>query len=686
MGSNYYNFKKVQTVPSAMDCIDIVLSKIQRKTATVVHPNYQISRIRQFYMKKVKFGQDCFDEKLEQILTDFPKLDEIHPFYADLMNVLYDKDHYKLALGQINTAKHLIDNVARDYARLLKFGDSLYRCKQLKKAALGRMATIMKRQKDSLAYLEQVRQHLARLPSIDPNTRTLLICGYPNVGKSSFMNKLTRAEVEVQPYAFTTKSLFVGHMDYKNLRWQVIDTPGILDHPLEQRNTIEMQSITALAHLRTAVLFFIDLSEQCGYSIASQCSLFESIRPLFANKPTLLVVNKIDAMRYEQLSPDDKQRVDAILALNPNGDSSGQITLLQMSTYTDEGVMDVKKVACDKLLAARVEMKMRGSKINDIIQKLHLAQPSARDDIERPAFIPEGAGVKISITSTDPNRRKLERELEAENGGAGVYNVDLRKLYQLKNPEWRYDYIPEIMDGKNIADFVDPDIEARLEALEREEERLVAEGFYDVEDETFGEDMDLDDEAVEVLEQAAKEVEEKQKMIQVESRLKKGKNRSVLTLKDVARKKTFGDMAAHLKERGISVDANAIRARSLTRKRERSQSRGRSTTTRDASTARDPSASSSKWLAAAGGAGGSSSSLARSQSVAAKRHRVASRDRSVAGVRDAGQKDVSQKLYHLAQRPRNSMAKAGDADRHIGTKMPKHLFSGKRGSGTASHR
>ena len=32
---------------------------------------------------------------------------------------------------------------------------------------------------------------------------------------------VTRAEVEVQPYAFTTKSLYVGHTDYKYLRWQV---------------------------------------------------------------------------------------------------------------------------------------------------------------------------------------------------------------------------------------------------------------------------------------------------------------------------------------------------------------------------------------------------------------------------------------------------------------------------------
>jgi nucleolar GTP-binding protein len=83
------------------------------------------------------------------------------------------------------------------------------------------MCTLMKGQDDSLKYLEQVRQHMSRLPSIDPTTRSLLLCGYPNVGKSSLMNKLTRADVEVQPYAFTTKSLYVGHMDYKYLRWQV---------------------------------------------------------------------------------------------------------------------------------------------------------------------------------------------------------------------------------------------------------------------------------------------------------------------------------------------------------------------------------------------------------------------------------------------------------------------------------
>ena len=112
-------------------------------------------------MRKVKFTQDSFDEKLGSILSEFPMLDvcfplillrlsndlrlgciqDLHPFLSSLMNVLYDKNHYKLALGQLRTARHLIDQVAKDYVRLLKFGDSLYRCKQLKKAALGRYAT-----------------------------------------------------------------------------------------------------------------------------------------------------------------------------------------------------------------------------------------------------------------------------------------------------------------------------------------------------------------------------------------------------------------------------------------------------------------------------------------------------------------------------------------------------------------
>jgi len=392
----HYNFKNIVIVPTAKEFTDIILSKTQRKTPTVVHKQYKITRIRSFYMRKVKFTQQNFHDKLTQILTDFPKLEDIHPFFADLMNVLYDKDHYKLALGQLNTARHLIDNVAKDYCRLLKYGDSLYRCKLLKKAALGRMATIMKRQNQSLQYLEQVRQHISRLPSIDPNTRTLLICGFPNVGKSSFINKITRAEVDVQPYAFTTKSLFVGHTDYKYLRWQVIDTPGILDHPLEDRNTIEMQAITALAHLRACIIFIIDPSEQCNHSVEEQVALFNSIKPLFMNKPTIVVANKNDIVKLQEL-PEDKQQ--AIKSITDE--------IHEMSTLTGDGVIELRNSACDRLIDYRVEGKNKGNKTAKIMNRLEIVIPPPRDNKVRPAFIPGKVIEKKHQMDIDQKKKKI---------------------------------------------------------------------------------------------------------------------------------------------------------------------------------------------------------------------------------------------------------------------------------------
>ncbi|KAJ1662068.1 Nucleolar GTP-binding protein 1 [Coemansia sp. RSA 1646] len=640
--ASIYNFKRIAPVPDANDFLDIVLSKTQRKTPTVIHPGYKITRIRQFYMRKVRFTQDTFDEKLRSILEEFPVLDNVHPFYADLMNVLYDKDHYKLALGQINTAKHLIDAVGKDYVRLLKFGDSLYRCKQLKRAAIGRMATIMKRQKDSLSYLEQVRQHLGRLPTIDPNTRTLIVCGYPNVGKSSFMNKVTRADVDVQPYAFTTKSLFVGHMDYKYLRWQVIDTPGILDHPLEDRNTIEMQSITALAHLRAAVMFFIDLSGQCGYSIQEQVSLFNSIKPLFANKPTLLVISKTDVCTLDDVSAEDRALIEAVK-------NEGGVDISQLSSYLDTGIIETRNLACDKLLQQRVEMKLKGQKVANVLNKLNVAQPGRRDTVERPAHIPDAVAKRRKYDPMDPDRRILERDLEAAGGGAGVYSIDLNKRYMLGSDDWKYDVIPEIMDGKNVADFVDPAIDKKLAELEREEERLEAEGMYDSPD-----DEEEDNEEEKRIRDLARRIREKKQLIAQDARIN-NVNRATLNSKQKAAASTSAEFAEHLRKLGLNSSDAESTAERIGRKRGRSESR-------------DPAML-----------------LARSSSLAARAVSVI-RDRSTLGFSDAQQRLSANKKRIIAQRRMARTGKAGEGDRSISTKMPKHLFSGKRGIGTASHR
>ena len=696
----------IAPVPTANDFLDIVLSKTQRKTPTVIHPGFKITRIRAFYMRKVMFTKDAFVEKLQGILNEFPVLDNMHPFTSSLMNVLYDKNHYKLALGQINTARHLIEQVAKDYVRLIKFGDSLYRCKQLKRAALGRMATVMRRNKDPLAYLEQVRQHISRLPAIDPNTRTLVICGYPNVGKSSFINKVTRADVDVQPYAFTTKSLFVGHMDYKYLRWQVIDTPGILDHPLEEMNTIEMQAITALAHLRSAVLYFMDLSEQCGYSIEAQVQLFNSIKPLFANKPTFLVINKIDVAKLDDLN--DRR---GALVHNIIDDSGGHVQVAEISTFTDEGIMELKQRACDTLLATRVDSKTRGPKMQSILNRLHVATPQKRDEVERVPHIPAAVreGKRKKFDNDDPNRRRTERDIQEEQGGAGVHNIDLKKNYLLDNEDWKYDTIPEIFEGKNVADFIDPDILNRLDDLEREEEKLEADGFYDEsEDDANSED--------EELRQVAEGIKERQEKAKQAAQTKKAVNRSVIPRK--LQHRSLSQLSENMRAAGIdpsSIEMRAellAKAKGLVGKREKretldgmdedldedvdaeetldNEADDSMSVDEDAVPARKKRATTlSHHFGLVRGKSATTATTNRAGgpiSARAGAARIPARNRQSEGLRSREQETKARSLHGMSIRERNMQARAGESDRRIQAAKPKWLFTGKRGLGSTRSR
>ena len=669
-------------VPTAKDFIDVVLSRTQRQTPTVVHRGYAITRIRQFYMRKVKFTQTSWNEKLSRILEDFPRVDDIHPFYSDLLNVLYDKDHYKLALGQLNTARNIIDKIAKDYVKLLKYGDSLYRCKQLKRAALGRMCTIMKKHAASLAYLEQVRQHMSRLPSIDPNTRTILVCGYPNVGKSSFMNKVTRADVEVQPYAFTTKSIYVGHTDYKYLRWQVLDTPGILDRPLEERNTIEMQSITAMAHLRAVVLYIVDASEQCGYTIKQQSDLFHSIKPLFANKPLVVAINKTDVRKLEDLKPEDAALIDAMrdaargpASLRMEGDDEDDLPT--MSTLNEEGVSLVKQVCCDKLLAARVEQKLASRRAGEVLNRLHVAQPKPRDAVARPAVIPHSVALNRLKKADGSLKIVTEKELQDLNGGAGVYSADLRKDYQLDDDSWKYDIMPEIFNGKNVADFIDPEIDERLAELEREEDELEA-AFAEEKAQTEMEaEPDMDDEEKALL----KEVRGRRKELVETHRRKKSAGNNAPTLPrtvsashaDPAKRATTKRMKESLEAMGVDPSRAIARARDRSVARE-GRLRKRSRSAAETDEAMDDDEEKVR----------KHSSKSRSVSVARRVDR-ADRSKSV-GLRDDDERMRAQKMADKAQRRMNKRAKIGEADRTIITKMPKHLFSGKRGIGKTDRR
>ena len=674
MNSIQYNFKSIPIIPKVNELIDTILSRTQSKTPTVTHPGYKITRIRKFYMRKVRFTQDTITEKLEAIIKNFPKLDDIHPFYADMINILYDKDHYKLALGTVNTAKNICEKIGSDYVKLLKYGDSLYRCKQLKVTALGRMMTTLKKLNSSFNYLEEVRKHLSRFPSIDPTERTLILAGFPNVGKSSFMNKITYADSEVQAYHFTTQSLFVGHTYYKNIKWQVIDTPGILDRNLEQRNIIEMQTITALAHLDACILYFVDVSENCGYSIKQQISLFDSIRPLFKNKPLVIIANKTDLKPYNDLEPSDKKLIENVA-------KEHQTFLIQMSNETGNGVFDVKSKACDILLKYR-EVTNHGAATKDItsLDKIYIAKPTQiRDNRKRLPNIPESfiEEKKNTIPEEIDNETFLKKdtintlekkiknnkikEIIEKNGGEGVFFFEQRDEFKLENPDWNYDIWPEIMDGKNVYDFVDKDILKKVEALENETENN-NNGLELDDDEMDDESSELSDDLIEAHEQVMKNqkiISEKHKLV------KKSKVPSRLA-GNTATDKFMEEVRPDLKEKAEKVKL-------LSHKLRREQKEKlRNSLKKDAGVDEEDEKVDEENM-----------DIDEDNEMPTKKKKVS--ENSSEKVKQEKNRIV-QRLQKKIQKKFDKNLQIDESDRHIDTKKPKFFNTGKRGLGKTDWR
>ncbi|KAH0571409.1 Nucleolar GTP-binding protein 1 [Spironucleus salmonicida] len=514
-----YDFKSIPPILASKELIDAILYKTMRKTPTIVRKQFNIARIRNFYMLKVKFTQNTIDNKLQDIVGNFPKLEQIHPFYRYWFNVLYDRDHFKIALGQLKNCKTLVDKVGSHYVKLLKHADSLFQCKQLKVAALGRMVSLVRKMDAYLQYLEQVRQHMARLPNIDPSMRSIVITGYPSAGKSSFLNTLTAANVDVQSWAFTTQSLLVGHADRSNIRFQIIDTPGLLDRNLEERNNIELQAITALAYLNSTVIFVLDVTQGQIFT-EKQVQLFDSLKPFFAGKNVVICLSKSDLWDAAQLSETEKQLIQSLtpfsfeetigLAAIPYISTSDfaealkigglqavqatqalqqensriqqlisipQIPMISCSSQSNSGCERVFNIAADLLLRQRERSGLQTYGQGQLaIPGLYVAYPKGKtsnssvpDSVQQ--LNTQGLNPR-PLSQADGFVTELDKEMQFGQSCKYIYNE--REKWDLARPEWINDPIPLIHNGKNILDFitVDEDIMKMVQDLEEEERQL----------------------------------------------------------------------------------------------------------------------------------------------------------------------------------------------------------------------
>lgn len=279
-------FERLPTVPLSQELIDRAFKRASK--AGMIPGNDE---------SMVRTAGNVLSDNLANLIRKFPSFETLPPLYRDLADILVGIDSMRISLSRLHWASKQVKDISREYVVLIKRGQDK---SAMRRSAYGRMSSVIKSIEKDLIFLNDARDKLRKLPSIDPEMPAILIAGYPNVGKSSFISLVTGAHPEIASYPFTTQGIYVGHFTRGDQKYQVIDTPGLLDRPLSDRNEMERQSVAILRHLHGVVLFIIDPSEHSGYLLKDQLSLVEDIKS-WIELPILVVANKADLVDYSEV-------------------------------------------------------------------------------------------------------------------------------------------------------------------------------------------------------------------------------------------------------------------------------------------------------------------------------------------------------------------------------------------------
>jgi nucleolar GTP-binding protein len=279
-------FEGLPTTPTADELLDQAFSRAARAGRAKSGVEAQQSMLLT--------AANVLSDNLEHVVTAWPDIESLDPFYRDLADAVGGVDALRKQLNEVGWAGRKAGEIRREYEG--RFADP-ETARKLRKQAFARMADVVEEVDDDLAAIAEARQELRALPEINPDEPTIVVAGYPNVGKSTFVNRVTRADNETDSYPFTTTQIHVGHLERERIRYQLVDTPGLLDRPAADRNAIESQAVSALTHAADAVLVFLDPTGECGYPLSVQWDLRADIAARF-DVPVLTVAtmrDKLDA-------------------------------------------------------------------------------------------------------------------------------------------------------------------------------------------------------------------------------------------------------------------------------------------------------------------------------------------------------------------------------------------------------
>ena len=298
-------FEKIPTVPTA----DEVLDRCFRRAAAKMKLKSNKDRANQDFVRAVSHS---IHDRLVHVIQSFPDFDTIPPFYRETVDILYGLPRLRKALGAVGWAARWSRLHGPDLVyETRRGGDPL----ASRKRAVARLASVVHQIDPELRFLNDVRNTIRKLPHVE-DVFTVVIAGYPNVGKSSFISIVSTADPEVASYPFTTKGVIVGHRIEGRKRMQFIDTPGILDRLPEHRNPVEKQAMAAVTHIADVILFILDPSGHCGFPLEEQLNLYREIESQ-VDVPVYIVANKSDIYTldgYPSMSTSGNSGIDEVLA------------------------------------------------------------------------------------------------------------------------------------------------------------------------------------------------------------------------------------------------------------------------------------------------------------------------------------------------------------------------------------
>ena len=297
------NFEKIPPVEQCSDILDTAFRKARVKGKQKKLAGNWLQIIRKKESLKLDIVKDTIDNSLQKILTSFPDLNGFPQFYLKLMALTLDLAELKKALGSIKWVQQKNRELHRKFISLINRETKREIIKNINKQYYGRISSLLKQISHQLRYLETCRKVMRSYPDIK-EMFTVCIYGFPNVGKTTLLNKLTQTKAKVAAYPFTTKSINAGYLTVNGTQIQVLDVPGTLAR--EKLNPIERQAELVLKELADLIIYVYDLTESCGYSVEQQQKLQQKLAGreviIYASKEDLLTESELRKLRSKLYS------------------------------------------------------------------------------------------------------------------------------------------------------------------------------------------------------------------------------------------------------------------------------------------------------------------------------------------------------------------------------------------------